>query len=214
MSTQSTSLARRSAKFFTRAISLVAVVGVAAEFAAPRSAEAGSLTWAFTFSNGIDANVTVNATPVTLATGTTYSITSITGTIGTLSGVCQAGPNKCDITGLNTTFNTPSNQFQYNPTLSPNDPTAFFTNFQGISFNTSETAEWNIYFNVDDGTFQVANSYETNSSYFTGQGVQSGVIPVPGPPAPIPTPGPLPILGASAAFGMSRRLRRRIITSG
>lgn len=30
------------------------------------------------------------------------------------------------------------------------------------------------------------------------------------PPSATPTPGPLPILGAASAFGMSRRLRRRI----
>ncbi len=30
------------------------------------------------------------------------------------------------------------------------------------------------------------------------------------PTAPAPVPGPLPLFGAAAAFGMSRRLRRRI----
>ena len=34
-----------------------------------------------------------------------------------------------------------------------------------------------------------------------------------GSPAPSPVPGPLPLLGAGAAFGISRRLRRRINTS-
>lgn len=32
----------------------------------------------------------------------------------------------------------------------------------------------------------------------------------PGPCGATPTPGPLPVLGAAAAFGVSRRLRRRV----
>jgi hypothetical protein len=32
-------------------------------------------------------------------------------------------------------------------------------------------------------------------------------------PLPVPVPGPLPVLGAAAAFGISRRLRGRIASS-
>jgi hypothetical protein len=186
------------------AMALMAVAGFAAGVATPQAAEAGVHSWQFKYSNNLEANVTL-AFAGALTPATTFNITGITGYIGAVSGV--GGFN---ITGLSS-YAGASNQFQYNPTLSPNDPNAFFTDVDGISFTTDETASWNIY-NTGSG-FAVANAYTTDSASTV---IKNGSIIVAGPPAPPQfsvVPGPLPIFGAAAAFGMSRRLRRRVLTS-
>lgn len=198
-----------SEKKFNSKLSMLLATGLAAiASAAPPAAEAGSLNWKFKYSNQLEADVTVQANGINpLIPGNTYSITSISGTIGAVAGVCGTG---CfPITGLSN-FYGETNTFQYNPTLNPNDPNAFFTDLAGIGFTTSETANWSLYWSLAFPDFGPADSYFTDSATTTPQ---DGSIIGAGPQAPVPTPGPVPIFGASAAFGMSRRLRRRVLTS-
>jgi hypothetical protein len=70
---------------------------------------------------------------------------------------------------------------------------------------------------VDSGLFTVPVQSTMVSSVFTTGGsgnIGNFVITLtPGSPVANNVPGPLPILGAGAAFGFSRRMRRRINTS-
>jgi len=70
---------------------------------------------------------------------------------------------------------------------------------------------------VDSGLFTVPVQSTMVSSVFTTSGTGNignfVVTLTPGSPVANNVPGPLPILGAGAAFGFSRRMRRRINTS-
>ena len=198
------SASKASTKFFTGALPVMAAAGLAVAVSAPKIAGAATLNWAFTFSNGLPANVTVTANGLNpLTPGTPYSIQSITGTIG--------GFNISPTTPI--AYNGASNLIQISDPYNSTIP--FWTNSDGFSFSTTESpiSSWNIYSSVASG-FAVADLYDTDS---VSDPAGSGTIIVAGPPAPpAPTsvPGPLPIFGACAAFGFSRRLRRRVLTSG
>ncbi|MFM6174835.1 MAG: hypothetical protein ACKPB4_22350 [Sphaerospermopsis kisseleviana] len=67
--------------------------------------------------------------------------------------------------------------------------------------------DYGFYFEVNGVSYlgaSVSNSF-TDSNYTATYALATLI-----PPSATPTPGPLPILGAASAFGMSRRLRRRI----
>jgi hypothetical protein len=70
---------------------------------------------------------------------------------------------------------------------------------------------------VDSGLFTAPVQSTMVSSVFTTGGpgnIGNFVVTLtPGSPVANNVPGPLPILGAGAAFGFSRRMRRRINTS-
>jgi hypothetical protein len=192
---------KASAKFFTGVLPVMATAGLAVAVTAPKAADAETLSWTFSFSNGQSAivNVTANgANPLVL--GNSYSIDTITGTIG--------GFNISPTTPI--AYNGASNLIQIS---NPYDSTIpFWTDSDGFSFSTTEspTSSWNIYSSAASG-FAIPDLYATDSA---SDPAGSGTIIVAGPPAPIPAPGPLPIFGACAAFGISRRLRRRVLTSG
>jgi len=181
------------------AMKALSIAGIAAVVAAPLAADAGTLTWNFTYANSLSATVTVEADPPNpLVLGTVYNITSISGTIGGYT-----------ITGLSS-FNSATNAFKY-------DPSGIFTDSDGVSFLTNEPLQpgpgfvsWNLYnsLGTSPGIYGIADTYETTSP---STNPLTGAIIEPGPPAP--APGPLPIFGASAAFGVSRRLRRRLLAS-
>jgi hypothetical protein len=185
----------------------MAAAGLAVAVSAPKAAGAATFNWAFTFSNGLPANVTVTANGLNpLTPGTPYSIQSITGTIG--------GFNIIPTTPI--AYNGASNLIQISDPYNSTVP--FWTNSDGFSFSTTESpiSSWNIYSSVASG-FAAADLYDTDSvSDPAGSGtiIVAGPPAPPAPPAPTSVPGPLPIFGACAAFGFSRRLRRRVLTSG
>jgi len=199
-----------SGKKLTKALFTLAGAGlVAVVSTTPRAAEAASLNWNFLFSNSLQADITIQTSgPIT--TGVTNSITGISGTIGGTGRPCISSNDCYIITGLNTSYGSPTNTFQYNPTVYPSDPNAFFTDLYGISFDTSETAQWNISFQAGGSTYGKADYYLTDGSITIPE---YGPIQGPGPAAPVPAPSPLPIFGAIAAFGTSRRLRSRVLSS-
>jgi len=200
--------------YFTNSLSAMAAAGLVAVVCTPRAAEAGSLNWKFKYANQIEADVTVQANGAgSIDPGVLYTITGASGTIGAVGGVC--GATCFNITGLSN-YNGATNTFQYNPSLNPNDPSAFITDIDGISFVTNEVASFNIYWSINSPTLGIADSYTTNSPSASAASIPlAGSIIVAGPSAPVPSsvPGPLPIFGAGAAFGMSRRLRRRVLSS-
>jgi hypothetical protein len=179
--------------------------GLAVAVSAPKAAGAATLSWTFSFLNGLSAtlNVTANgADPIT--PGISYSITGITGIKGIIGGF-----NISTTTPI--AYNSASNLIQIS---NPCDSTLpFWTNSDGFSFSTDDpsTSSW-IIFTSNPSVFNVPDSYNTTNLTTGPAGV--GTIIVAGPAAPIPAPGPLPIFGACAAFGISRRLRRRVLTSG
>ena len=203
-----------SVSHFVNSLSAMAAAGLVAVVCTPRAAEAGSLNWKFKYANQIEADVTVQANGAgSIDPGVLYTITGASGTIGAVGGVC--GATCFNITGLSN-YNGATNTFQYNPSLNPNDPFAFVTDVDGISFVTDEVASYNIYWSINSPTLGIADSYTTNSPSASAASIPlAGSIIVAGPSAPVPSsvPGPLPIFGAGAAFGMSRRLRHRVLSS-
>ena len=142
-------------------------------------------------------NVTANgADPLT--PGISCPITDITGTIDSFN-ISPTTP---------IAYNGASNNIQISNQNNPTIP--FWNDSSDFSFSTNEspTSSWNIYSSAFSG-FRAPVPYDTDSVSDPGG---SGTIIVAGPPAFVP--GTLPIFGACAAFGISRRLRRRVLTSG
>lgn len=158
------------------------------------AAPAQALTWNFSaVIDGIDETVsgsfeTDGTTPVL---NQIYTITSITGS--------QAG---VAITGM---YDEPdSNTFQW-----LGSPSAIVTNLEGIYYSLENSKIWNLFNNdgaeydaITDALAMVAGTYYGVSSSSLSPFIPAGV------------PGPLPLFGAGAAFGWSRRLRRRMAGEG
>jgi hypothetical protein len=104
------------------------------------------------------------------------------------------------ITGLSS-LGGASNLFQWDVSSA----SSILTNSGGISFSFDNGEGLNIYSNL--GGFNVINQLTTTFSGLDGVITSSSLNPV---AAPEPVPGPLPLLGAAAAFGWSRRMRRRL----
>jgi len=86
-----------------------------------------------------------------------------------------------------------------------------------FAYRFSNISDWNIWlrFTSNGGDSDLPREQggviPTNQSYFTWAALASAPGPVPPDPAPAPgAPGPLPVFGAFAAFGFSRKLRKRI----
>jgi hypothetical protein len=172
-------------------LSLMTAAGFAVAVAAPRAAEAAaSASWTFNYLNGLTGNITVTTNSTsTLLAGTQYAIDSIT---GSMDGV--------NITGL--TSSTTS-YFWYNP-LSSAEPIQ--TDANGINYTTTDLVDWTIYYSL--------TGHGVPDFFFNTTNPQGGTIQTAGTPVPSQgVPTPLPIFGISAAYGMSRRLRRRVKAS-
>jgi len=179
------------------ALSFLAAAGLATAVAAPRASHAGTdAEFIFKYTNDLTAKVKLKTSSLTpLVPGTIYDIIGIEGELPSPGGATITG---LTIDPLNPGFIP---KFKY-------DPLAIETNLDGIYFDTSDTLKWNIYFSQGASSYGVADQWYNNSIQIPN----TGTIIVPGTPAPpAPTvPGPLPIFGATAAFGMSRRLKRRV----
>jgi len=177
------------------ALSLMAVAGFVVAVAAPRTAQAAaSASWTFNYLNGLTGNITVTTNSTsTLLPATQYTIDSIS---GSMDGV--------PITGLTPSINS---YFWYNPSSST-EPIQT-NNADGINFSTSDPLAWTLYFTGSTG-------YSVPDFFFNDAPPpnNSGTIQTAGTPAPSQgVLSPLPIFGISAAYGMSRRLRRRVKAS-
>jgi hypothetical protein len=170
---------------------LLAAVASLATLAVPSAAHALDWNFSFSFDNGDTASGTMTTDGTSAVAGQTYTITSISGTFKGQS-----------ITGLGTIpFGSAVNQFEWTgvahllrllqvlhgPRLAGQ---------QGLGRATPTLLAL---ITLRCGKF-FGNSSGNLTSY--------SISPVSSSPAA--APGPLPLLGAGAAFSMSRRLRRRI----
>ena len=169
--------------------------------AALSSGPAHALSWSFTASFAGSFSGTATGTAITdgaaAVIGNTYTINSITGsltspTLG--SNLPISGP-------IN--YQSATNTFTYNGP----GPSIFAAGATGISWSfpySIYTVKTNIYNSSGAGN---VNAWRTDLFGQAGTIASSSITPV-------PTPGPLPLFGAGAAFGWSRRLRRRLKPSG
>ncbi len=100
------------------------------------------------------------------------------------------------------------NLFRYNPEDTPGSPSPIHSQYNGLTTVLKASkqglkagVEYELSFSIADATDATFDS----GVYIAGASLQS-----PGPPETAPVPAPLPVLGAGAAFGWSRRLRRRV----
>jgi len=136
--------------------------GLAVAVSAPKAAGAATLSWTFSFLNGLSAtlNVTANgADPIT--PGISYSITGITGITGIkgIKGII-GGFNISPTTPI--AYNSASNLIQIS---NPYDSTLpFWTDSDGFSFSTDDpsTSSW-IIFSSNPSVFNVPDSYYTTN---------------------------------------------------
>ena len=86
------------------------------------------------------------------------------------------------------------------------------TNGSGLSISTDAGSSWTNYTTANGlGDNQVRGVYASGSTlYVATNGSGGGLSIAQLPPTPVDVPGPLPVAGAAAAFGFSRRLRRRL----
>ena len=196
----------QSLAVLSKAILLAAVAAVAIQ---PSSAVAVTTwDWSFTTSDpGISGSGTFTTADVTPAAFTNYGIAGISGSI-TYDGMTSA------ITGLSS-YNGSDNLFAWNGTAS----SSLLATSNGISFETA-TESYNLFaafFSVPDNDLRVDFICLENADVCRGINTQPPLLFTsslqPRTDGPAPVPGPLPILGAGAAFGWSRKLRRRISTS-
>jgi hypothetical protein len=162
------------------------------------SAQALTWNWSFTgnISSGQGTFTTAGSTPVADAIET---ITAITGTY-TRFGNNDPGVGTYSITGMST-FAGASNTFKWDGTSA----SPIVTDGGGISFGVDSGNKVNIYYNG----FNYGSANLTATS-FSGpnDNINSSSLSSVSPVANVP--GPLPILGLAAAFGFSRKLRKRI----
>jgi hypothetical protein len=175
-------------------IALAAAASLAA-LAVPNAAQALTWNWSFTtdFSDQFGSGTFTTADAVPSA-GTTYQITGITGTYDR-DGTSYA------ITSLD---NNATNQFRWDGTPASAILVDTFPSGIGFYVNAGGTLVRLLNFSPSFGPITATiTDFPGND----GQITSSLLSPVT-PPASVP--GPLPLFGAGAAFGWSRRLRRRV----
>lgn len=179
-------------RFFANSFSLSSIFLSAGVAALTSATPAHALNWNFSFSfdNGDTASGALTTDGASAVAGQAYTITAISGTFRGES-----------ITGLYPYVPASFNQFEW----TGGSPS--FKVYSGITWtSTNWTAD--IRQNIANPTAfgyplvwcTVGDSCGNLTSY--------SISPVSSSPAA--APGPLPLLGAGAAFSMSRRLRRRI----
>ena len=78
-----------------------------------------------------------------------------------------------------------------------------------MSISTNNGSSWTNYtISQGLGNNDVRGVYASDSSIYAATTGGLSIAPLSSPPSEVP--GPLPLLGAGAAFGWSRRLRRRL----
>lgn len=169
-----------------------------ATLAIPSGAQALTWNWSFTSTSGSATGTFTTDGSAPPVIGQEYTITGITGNGSfPLSGNSPTGH---PITGLGS--------------LTPQKITylasGLLASSTGISFiYTNLAGPWSI--SLVDATNDGIETVVL-PSYFGSGPITSSSLTAPSAPASS-VPGPLPLLGAGAAFGWSRRLRRRVISS-
>jgi hypothetical protein len=168
---------------------VLAAVASLATLAVPSAAHALDWNFSFSFNNGDTASGTMTTGGTSAVAGQTYTISAISGTFKGQS-----------ITGLVTGSSSEIyNQFEW----TGGSPSFKIAN--GIGWATSSfiaaISRGGSGFDYPGGWFISGVSQGNLTSYSISPPVSS---------SPAAAPGPLPLLGAGAAFSMSRRLRRRI----
>ena len=167
------------------------------------AASALTWNWSFTTTNGYVGSGTFTTDSQTPIAFTSEAVKSITGTIAD-------GATIYTITGLDTGLN----EFQWNGSYDAgNSP--ILTDGGGIYFVSEPTSGPSFVTNIFNdytGSFAAANEINYTQFYLNDPDsiASSSLIPQ---YTPSSVPGPLPLLGAGAAFGWSRRMRRRLKTS-
>ena len=171
--------------------------------AAPYPARALTWNWSASFANSTSASGTFQTAGITPVIGQTYTIASIAGT-DNLSGT------SLPITGLST-FAAATNTFQWAGYSSP-----VISTFGGISWSVAGQPDRNLYCRFGSPSFCITQSstfkpvtdiiFAPDASGQNPLAINSSSL----SSVTEAVPGPLPLLGAAAAFGWSRRLRRRL----
>ena len=163
----------------------------------PNAARALTWNWSVTGENG-SAQGTFTTAGATAQAGVTETITGVTGTY-TRSNTGDNGTYT--ITGLGL-IGGADNTFQRNGS----NASPLIASGGGITFTFATTSsEFNIYYGGSG-----YGAVDKTSSSFSGRdgSITSSTLAPQQPQQDVP--GPLPLLGAGAAFGWSRRLRRRL----
>lgn len=186
-------------QFFS--LPLVRVAFLAA-LAVPASATAPAFavtSWNFSIASSTlgSASGVFTTADVTPAAGVTYAITAINGTYISASGTSYPITSLLTASGYSNSFRWSGAESSL---LSDADGIGFLTGIGGVYL-----------YNIATSGFGPTTWLETVSNG-AGSAVTSSSL-SPSSPAPAPSssvPGPLPLFGAAAAFGVSRRLRKRI----
>lgn len=195
-------------KTLCRSLPLLLVGGALALFG-PFPSRA--LTWHWTASFGSNLNGappfsgygTFETDGSSVVIGQIYQITGITGfLVGGPKDVPGSTLNGGPITGLGN-FNSATNTFKYLGNY-------ISTTINGISFVYNDGGyvyDFNINCNILEGSY--APQCQTDS-WFGGDVTGGPMLSSTLAPQPPSAPAPLPLIGAGAAFTLSRRLRRRL----
>ena len=130
--------------------------------------------------------------------GVQYDVTTFTGSYDADTSKFETAANG----GVMPWWGSDSLASQFAAAVSGNlgAPNGSFGPFFGWSVSSSiEVYRW-----LGTTSTVYAGSYTTDSTYTWAQATLYTA------PAPAPAPGPLPLFGAAAAFGFSRKLRKRI----
>ena len=177
-------------------VALAAAASLATLFV-PNAARALTWNWSVTGSKG-SAQGTFTTAGATAQAGITETITGATGTY-TRSNTADAGTYT--IAGLVSAL-LGDNTFRWDGS----NASPLIVDFGGISFKFAATSnELNIFYHDRTGGYAAAEKFISTFSGNDGS-ITSSTL------APQAVPSPLPVLGAGAAFGWSRRLRRRLKT--
>ena len=200
----------------TKLVPLTAAAVAASMALAPSDAKA--LTISFNLQGSpVDNNSINNPTNTILNVGSGTKITSAT-------PAAALAPLQDAIAGFAGTFQTTNDIFGASPTAISFVPNPYTTAFGGnVNFAPATTTGYNPFFQatavygwaftVSGGTLPAGTTGTLDLSFLNqGAGAFSwtgtGSLNVPS----TNVPGPLPLLGAGAAFGWTRRLRKRLAT--
>ena len=176
-------------------VALIAAASLVS-LAVPNAAHALTWNWSSLVDNGSSGTGTFTTASTTAVANQDEVITGVTGTYTRVGD--DAGTYT--ITGLRATSN-PST-FRWDGT--PNSP---IINKRSFAIKLlAGTTDVDIYGELNSWT--PINGISTSFSGSDGNITSSTLSPV----SSTPVPGPIPLLGAGAAFGWSRRLRRRLKT--
>jgi hypothetical protein len=179
-----------------------AVVGASLLVACLQAGAASALSFTFSFSGfGTPTSpVTVTGIVDGLIDNTTNQIAGVTVTINSATngptGIVFIDANNLGGDGFDVALGQVTGVDISYGISTPSEELRLYLGNQGIFSPQYFSSSGLSYLNNEDD-----NVNSSNSLVFTPAG-----------PGPAPVPGPLPILGAGAAFGWSRRLRRRIKT--